>query len=147
MQLLRGLLHKSFSLLHRIHNLGHNNWEGWLAWQPCFWAENIWKILCHVCVQINKQERDIFLPSLHWEDWNESFSVLCFTAWTSKIIEWMFPLWVRFWDQSVWNTGETGNRYTTIIFYFLSGRRVVVITQNVDELHKRAGQFWIMIYQ
>ena len=28
---------------------------------------------------------------------------------------------------------------------FLSGRRVVVITQNVDELHKRAGEFWIII--
>ena len=28
--------------------------------------------------------------------WKESFSTLCFTAWTSNIIEWMFPFWVCF---------------------------------------------------
>ena len=37
-----------------------------------------------------------FLYNLHWEDWQESFSALCFTAWTSNIVEWMFPLWVHF---------------------------------------------------
>ena len=28
--------------------------------------------------------------AFHWGDWKKSFSMLCFTAWTSNIIEWMY---------------------------------------------------------
>ena len=59
-------------------------------------------LLVLASLQRRRSESMRFLSNLRWEDWKESFRVLCFTAWTSNIVEWLFPIWVHFEFNTHW---------------------------------------------
>ena len=69
-----------------------------------------------------------FSSSLRWEELKGKFCALCFSIWTSYIIEWLFQLWVCFWVQ-----------YSLLLQYEILEKLVTFMS------HSRSEQTWIKL--
>ena len=93
----------------------------------------------------------MFLSSLRWRKSKSKIWLLCGPTWTSKIIEWMFPLWVCFWDQYSLSFSVKLEKLVTFMCYLYvwQGNKTIIIIPSIaktkaENLPNYRSQFFLL---